>query len=356
MNQRANELGCENTHFANPHGFHDANHYTTAQDLAAITREAMKNETFRKIVSTLQYTMAATAKRDKLVIESKVELINPESKYYYEGCIGIKTGYHSQAGQCLVGAAEMGGRTLIAVALHSTVDYADRKWYDTARMFEYGFTRFDTYTIKDLFSMAGDGINSIQVEDAAADDIYAGKLALILSQTSDDGYSFMALKDSDEADQALQYFMEHASVTATTDYLEKLAQRETIEAGSIVGTLSFTAATGETITGTLIADRSVELAPLRVSAWDYLAERMPWIETLRDERVIYAVIGTVVLILFLIILSAIRSVRRNRRRKRIYEKRRRAYYERVRSQSVDPYDRPAQPRPAQKKRPRYDDF
>ncbi len=355
MNDRARELGCENTHFVNPHGFHDDNHFTTARDLATITREALKSETFREIVSAVQYTMAATSKRGKLVIESKVELLNPSSKYYYENCIGIKTGYHSKAGQCLVGAAKMGDRTIISIALRSTVDYADRKWYDTARMFEFGFTRFDTYTVKDFFSMAGDSVNTIQVENAAADDIYAGKLALILSQTSDDSYSVMALKDTDEAAQKLHSFQERATVTVTTDYLSKIEQHQTIEAGSIVGTLSFVTDAGETITGTLIADRSVELAPIKVSAWEYLTERMPWVETLRDERVIYGIIGVLVLIVFLVILGAIRSARRNRRRKRIYEQRRRAYYERMRRQD-DPYDRPARPRSPQKRRPRYDDF
>lgn len=354
MNERAKELGCENTHFVNPHGFHDDNHYTTARDLAAITREAMKNETFRTIVSTYEYTMAATSNRSKLVIQSKVELLDPNSKYYYEGCTGIKTGYHSKAGQCFIGAAEKGGRVLITVALHATVDYADRKWYDTARMFEYGYTRFDTHTVKDLYTMAGDGINTIEVENAAADDPYAGRLSLILSKTSDDGYSLMSLIESDEADVNLQYFKDNTTITVTTDYLEKIEQREAIEAGSIVGTLSFLTDTGETITGTLIAARTVELAPFKTSAWDYLTERMPWIETLRDERVIYLVIGVIVLILFLILLSAIRSIRRNKRRKRIYEQRRRAYYARVRRENADPYDRHA--RTPSKKSARYDDF
>ncbi len=356
MNQRATDLGCVNTHFVNPHGFHDGNHYTTARELAIITREAMKNADFRKIVSTYEYTMTKTSKRGKMVIDSRVDMLNPSSSYYDENCIGIKTGYHSKAGQCFVGAAEVGGRTLISIALHSSVDHTEYKWIDTQRMFDYGFTRFDTYTIQNLFTMASEGVNSIQVENAAADDIHAGKLALILSQTSDDGYAVMALKDSDEVNQNIQYFNENATVTVTTDYLEKIEQRLPIEGGSIVGTLSFVTKTGETITGTLIASRTVELAPLKVSAWDYLVEKMPWIETLRDERVIYIVIGVVVLILFLIIIGAIRSARRNRRRKRIYEQRRRAYYERMRRQNADPYDMPTRNRPKKNNRARYDDF
>lgn len=356
MNQRAQELGCLDTYFVNSHGYHDPNHYTTAADLARMTREAMKNETFRTICAAREYTMAATSRRGKLVIQSKLELLDPDSKFYYEHAIGIKTGYHSQAGQCVVAAAEMGGRAIISVVLRSTVYDNTFKWHDAQRMLDYGFTRFDIYNTKDLFSMAGDGISAIQVENAAADDIYGGKLSLILSQTSDDGYSVMALKDTDETEQKLQSFRERTEVALTTDYLSKLENRETVEAGSIVGTLTFAPDGHEAITGILIAARSVELQPIKISAWEYLSERMPWIETLRDERVIYGIIGVVVLIVFLIILGSIRSVRRNRRRKRIYEQRRRAYYERMRRQDADPYDRPARPRPNRKSRPRYDDF
>ncbi|MGI6239004.1 MAG: D-alanyl-D-alanine carboxypeptidase family protein [Christensenellales bacterium] len=351
MNRRAMELGCTSSHFTNPHGYHDDNHYTTATDMAIITRYAMSLDLVREISATREYTMAATGRRGKLVIQSKVDLIDPDSPYYVEECVGIKTGFHSRAGQCLVSAAEKGGRRIISVAFRASVDYPTWKWYDAARIFAYGFTRYDTYRVRELFAMAGEGIQSIQVENSAKDDLYAGNLPLILSQTSDDGYAVIALKDTDEAAGFADYFREHATVTVTTDYLEKLENRMTIEAGSIVGTLSFDGAGGEPIMGTLIASRSVALEPLKLSAWEYLTENIPWLESLRDERVVYLSIGFLVLFAFIIIAGIVRNVRRNRRRKRIYEQRRRAYLAQQRRQ-----ERPPVRRSGATRRPRYDDF
>ena len=355
MNQRADEIGCTSSHFANPHGYHDDNHYTTANDMAKIARIAMQNETFRTIASTYEYTLSATNKRGKLVIDTKVELLNPDSKYYYAECVGIKTGYHSKAGQCLVGAAKKGGRTLITVDFHASVDYSDRKWYDAARMFEYGFTRYDVFTIQNLYALSDDGIQNIQVENSAKDDPYGGKLDLILSQTSDDGYSVMSLKDTDEATNLLKNFNQNATVTMTTDYLEKVQNREAIEAGSIIGTLSYRTEEGETITGTLIASRTVELEPLKVTAWEYLTERMPWLLILTDERVVYLSIAALVLLALITVLALVRGIRRNRRRKRIYEQRRRAYYERMRREGGARVNPPRGKTQAHT-RSRYDDF
>ena len=327
MNQRASQLGCVSTHFANSHGYHNDNHYTTASDLAIITREAMKNPNFRQIVSTVKYQVSDTSGNSNPSVETRVELLKPDSKYFYEYCTGIKTGYHSKAGQCLVASAKMGDRTVIAVILRSTRDYTERKWYDAARMFTYAFTRYDKYTINDLYEMAGADVNSLQVENAAADDPYEGRLSLILSQTTNDGYTVMALKDTDELATDLEYFNGNCAITLATDYLNRLENRETIEAGSIVGTLDYHTPEGGTISGTLIASRSVELKPIEVGMWQYLTENIPALRYVEDQRVIYAFIITVVLIVLIIIVCAIRTARRNRRRRRIYEQRRRAYYQ-----------------------------
>ena len=158
MNQRAADLGCTNTHFSNPHGYHENDHYTSARDLSLISREAMKYKTFRKIVSTPTYIMKATNVHSKREITSRVDMINPSSKYYVQECIGIKTGFTRKAGQCFVGAARRNGRVVITVALFSTIDYEGRKWFDTNCMFQYCFTRYDQYTIADLFEMSGEGL------------------------------------------------------------------------------------------------------------------------------------------------------------------------------------------------------
>ena len=328
MNQKAAQLGCVSTHFANSHGYHDDNHYTTASDMALISRAAMENAKFREIVSTVQHYITDKSGNTNPKIKTRVELINPESKYYYSYCTGIKTGFHSKAGQCLVSSAKMGDRTIIAVVLHSTRDYTERKWYDAARMFEYGFTRYDSYSISQLYGMADDAITSIQVENAAENDPYSGKLDLKLSQTSNDGYTIMTLKDSGELSGSVEHFNTNTTVTLSTDYLTRVENRETIEAGSIVGALEYRAADGEIITGTLIASRAVEMKPFEVNIWQYLTDNIPALRYVEDQRVVYGFIIIVVVIAIIIIVYCIRTSRRNRRRRRIYEQRRRAYYQR----------------------------
>lgn len=347
MNARAQELGCTNTHFVNSHGYHDNDHYTSARDLAIITRAAMSIPKFREIVSTPTYVMSATNKHSRREITSRVEMILPDSKYYVAECTGIKTGFTSKAGQCFVGSAERGTRTVISVSLFSTRDYVERKWFDANCMFQYGFTQYDEYTIADMFSMGGDGINAIVVENAAEDDPQDGRLSLILSQTSNDGYSVMTLKGTDELDSYMEYFRANTTVTPSTDYLTKIEQRETIEAGSIVGTFSTYTQDGETVTGTLIAGRTVELEPFKVSMWDYVTDKLPFLKQFEESRAWYILVSVAVLLVLLIIVVSAHNARRNRRRKRIYEQRRRAYYERQRRQER---------RPSDQRRDPYDDF
>ncbi len=348
MNDRAREIGCTNTNFVNSHGYHDNNHFTTASDMALITREAMKNPMFRKIVSTPEYVMSATNMHSTRDVTSRVDMVVPESKYYLAECTGVKTGYHSKAGQCFVGAAERGGRTVIAVVLFSTRDYPERKWFDANCMFQYGFTCYDIYYIDDLFALAGSGINSITIEHAAKDDPHGGELDLILSQTSNDGYAVMALDGSDELERYKEFFCANTVITPTTDYLDKIEQRQTIEAGSIVATFTTYTEQGEVITGTLIAGRTVELEPFDISIWDYLTELMPFLKRFEESGTWYILVSIIVLIIILMLVAGARKRRRERRRKRIYEQRRRAYLERQRRinrakaaqarQKRDPYD------------------
>ena len=138
MNEKAQSLGMTNSHFVNPHGYHDPDHYTTARDLATLTRYALKSEEFREIVTVRKYTMAATSKRQAMTISNLYAILDPSSRYYCEGAFGVKTGYTSKAGQCYVGACERDGRTLIAVVLNSRYN-RENKWLDTQRMFEFGF-------------------------------------------------------------------------------------------------------------------------------------------------------------------------------------------------------------------------
>lgn len=107
MNERAAELGMEDTHFANAHGLHRADHYTTAYDLALLTRQALQNETFKEIVISRSYIVPETNLSKERKITSTNALINPlyNGAYTYSKAIGVKTGSTTEAGKCLVSAA-----------------------------------------------------------------------------------------------------------------------------------------------------------------------------------------------------------------------------------------------------------
>ena len=147
MNTRAAELGCKNTNFVNPNGIHNENHYSTAYDLSLIAKEAMKNETFRKIVSTVSHTLPSTNKyeqTDRNLITTN-DLINKKNKNYYEYAIGIKTGYTAYAKNCLVAGANKDGVELISVVLGTDkkeVNGLSKRDTDTKTLFEYVYNNF----------------------------------------------------------------------------------------------------------------------------------------------------------------------------------------------------------------------
>lgn len=138
MNQRAAQLGLKNTHFVNPHGYPAQGHYSSARDLAKIMRQALKDNTFRAILTARSHTMAATSLRGKLTLNNSYAILDPDSPYYYPYALGGKTGYAAAAGQCFVCVARKNGHTLISVVLNAGGSKTP-KWSDTRTLFEYGF-------------------------------------------------------------------------------------------------------------------------------------------------------------------------------------------------------------------------
>ncbi len=164
MNTRAIELGCKNTHFVNPNGVHDEEHYTTAYDLALIAREAMKNDTFKQIVSTVAYTLPSSnnySRIDRNLITTN-DLIKRQSENYYEYAIGIKTGFTTPAKNCLVAAAKKDDKTLISVVLGANTD--DDRYSNTKTLLNYGFENFSK---KDIVK-TNDIVQTIDVKNATS--------------------------------------------------------------------------------------------------------------------------------------------------------------------------------------------
>ncbi len=128
MNDKAKTIGMKNTNFVTPSGLDAKDHYTTAYDMALLTRYALKNDTFKKVCSTYSIKLYYADGYHTLVNHNKM-------LKSYKGCIGVKTGYTSKSGRCLVTAAERDGRQLICVTLN---DYSD--WDDHKRLLDYGFS------------------------------------------------------------------------------------------------------------------------------------------------------------------------------------------------------------------------
>ncbi len=132
MNSRASELGLKNTHFMNPHGLDDPQHYTTAKELAILAGEALRNQTFKDIVSakTLNITNE----------DGEARLVTNHNKLLslYDGAIGVKTGFTKKSGRCLVGACERDGLQFITVTINAPDD-----WNDHSRLFDYGYSKLE---------------------------------------------------------------------------------------------------------------------------------------------------------------------------------------------------------------------
>ncbi len=133
MNERAKELGMTGTHFTNPHGLEDKEHYSTSLDMALLWQEAMKNDVVREIVATKTYKIPLGNDGDSYRFLSNHNKLLKS----YEPCIGGKTGFTKSAGRCLVTVCEKNGIELITVTLNDPDD-----WNDHKNITEYAFSSF----------------------------------------------------------------------------------------------------------------------------------------------------------------------------------------------------------------------
>ena len=159
MNETARQLGCTGTHFANTHGLHNPNHYTTARDLSIITRTALTFETFREIVSTAEYTVPATNLSSAArLVTTNFLILNDGNRYladsgdyytyYYDRATGVKTGFTSAAGRCVISRAGDGNLDLLCVIMGADTEIMSDgstrfdNFVEAKKLFNYGFQNF----------------------------------------------------------------------------------------------------------------------------------------------------------------------------------------------------------------------
>lgn len=149
MNSKAKEIGCQNTHFVNPSGIHDDEHYSTAYDMALIGKYANTFEKIREIATQTSYSLPNLPDGKERVFKTTNTLITPKNKYYYEYATGLKTGYTDKAKSCIVAKAKKDDIELICVVLggNKTEDLKSERELDCHTLFEYGFNNFKHSTI-----------------------------------------------------------------------------------------------------------------------------------------------------------------------------------------------------------------
>lgn len=171
MNDKAQELGLRNTHYTNPHGLDAAGHYSSAADIAVLSRYAMKDKTFRKIVNKKKITLDYGG--HKSTFRSTNSLLNT-----WDPCIGVKTGYTGKAGYCLSSAAKKDGMELYAVVLGCADE--GQRFTDCYRLLNWGFDHYRSFKLASadevLAQVPVSGYLNRTVDAGVAEDVSAPAL------------------------------------------------------------------------------------------------------------------------------------------------------------------------------------
>ena len=249
MNRTAEVIGCTQTHFVNPHGYHDDDHYTTAYDMALIAREAMKNETFRKIAATTNYTIARTnlQKARSIVTRTEIMLTGSEekpNKYFFSDATGIKTGSHSKSGYCFVGSASRDGVDLISVVFFSG---RRAEWADTIKLMNYGFSQYVSITPMALYEMSP---ITIETSNYSTSDGNRGRVQLVC-RSREDTLPFTIIATKSEVVQMATRIQDTLLIQYSRDF------EAPVTAGEVMGTATYFAENGESVVYDLVAARSV---------------------------------------------------------------------------------------------------
>lgn len=288
MNERAKEIGTKDTHFANPHGLHDDAHYTTAADMAKIAWTAMKLDKFRNIADIVHIKIPPTdlTEKERYYINTNGLLSSMRYlDYYYKGAIGIKTGYTSKAGNCLVSAANRDGLEFIGVLFGGAdVKYSHNESID---MLDWGFEQFNTSVAINKEEM----VCEIKVKQ--------GKGTDSLTLAAKEGVRVVIPKDVNVDELEIRPELPEAVYAPIT-------------AGTEVGGVTVLLNSEELGKGMLVAAKSVE----RSFFWPVMALG-EWIWSMPVVRVIVCVAGVGIIFFIVLFFTAIhKNLKRAKRRRR----------------------------------------
>lgn len=290
MNAKAKELGCQNTHFINPHGLHDEDHYTSARDLLIIALEAMKNPIIAQLVAEDQVILPVTNKHERTTTKYSTNYLlskKANGDYYYEDAIGIKTGTTTPAGLCLVAAAVKGDYTYYTVVLGAAKDENGKlgQYVETLRLFEYGADNFS----QQVMLSSSEPIAEVPVKLSDEKD------AVVLFPS--ENITAMLPNNFEKSDRTVEYSTVE-SVNAP------------VKAGDVLGTMTVTC-DGKSYQLDLVASADVSRSTLK-----YTLERIKAFFTSAAFKIIVAAIVAIIVIFvgYVILINRRRAKHRRSRR------------------------------------------
>ena len=242
MNLKAKEIGMDHSHFVNPHGLNNDDHYTTAEDMAKLAVEFSKNELLMEIVGTYSYTIPETNRSGSRTVTNTNKFLSGDMEW---DCVtGMKTGNTSAAKYCLVTSAEQNGVSLVAIILGDSSSNGSARWTETRELLEYGF---DNYSTMGLDQLNLDPV-SVEVSGCSRNDAEGGLLTL--------EYDYSGAKLVGFAEDLDEIKANAASIEVVYSYPSNVISAP-VSQGDVLGTAAITYE-GETIAVVnLLASRDV---------------------------------------------------------------------------------------------------
>ncbi len=288
MNEKAKEMGLENTRFMNPHGLHDQNHYTTARDMSKMAFEAMKDPTFRGIVECAHIYLPATNMSDKRYFINTNNLVSRMRYpyYFYDYATGIKTGSTTEAGYCLVASAKKGDKSVISVVFNAediAVSHNESK-----DILEHGLTDFLSQRLAKRDEIFGE----VKVKQAA------------------DGTEHLLLSAESNLDALFPQGGDPEKVEISTEIPEKVYAP--ISSGQVVGKAIFSYEGNKVGEVNLISTVEIKRHWL-----GFVMSFGEWLWHFKVVKfVVYAVLGVFLAFVALIVIGFARAIKKSKRKRR----------------------------------------
>ncbi len=288
MNAKAAEIGLENTHFVNPHGLHDEQHYTTPRDMAKMAHYAMKRETFRSIVECAHIYLPATNMSEQRYYINTNNLVSRMRYpyYFYDYATGIKTGSTSEAGYCLVSSAEKGDKSVIAVIFNA--EDISTSHNESKALLEYGLTEFSVQRLAKRDDIFGE----TKVKQAA------------------DGTDHLLLSAEKNFDVLFPDDGDPSKVQITTEIPENVYAPT--KAGQIIGKAIFS------YEGNKIGEVNlISTVELNRHFLGFIASFGEWVWSFKVIRlIVYIALGLVLGFVSLIVIGFVQALKKSKRKRR----------------------------------------